>query len=38
MGFEMWNPMRNWLGALVRRMREDAGMTTSEYAMGTGVI
>ena len=35
MGVEMWNPMRNWLGALVRRMREDAGMTTSEYAMGT---
>lgn len=36
----MWNPVRGWLHGLSRRMgkdtrRKDAGMTTSEYAMGT---
>ncbi|TQK52794.1 uncharacterized protein DUF4244 [Streptomyces sp. SLBN-118] len=36
----MWNPVRGWLRGLARRMRgdtlrSDAGMTTSEYAMGT---
>ncbi|MFD3437005.1 DUF4244 domain-containing protein [Streptomyces sp. NPDC058685] len=31
----MWNPMRAWLRGMVRRMRKDSGMTTSEYAMGT---
>lgn len=36
----MWNPLRGWLRGLTRRMRKDtrrkdAGMTTSEYAMGT---
>ncbi|MGW4030967.1 DUF4244 domain-containing protein [Streptomyces sp. NPDC004838] len=30
------NPVRTWLRALARRARgQDAGMTTSEYAMGT---
>ncbi|RCH65366.1 DUF4244 domain-containing protein [Streptomyces sp. SDr-06] len=27
--------MRRWGGALRRRVRGDAGMTTSEYAVGT---
>lgn len=27
--------MRAWLRGMVRRMRKDSGMTTSEYAMGT---
>ncbi|MCX4818326.1 DUF4244 domain-containing protein [Streptomyces sp. NBC_01142] len=27
--------MREWLRGLVRRVRRDEGMTTSEYAMGT---
>ncbi|MFF0445823.1 DUF4244 domain-containing protein [Streptomyces sp. NPDC004609] len=32
----MVNPVRTWLRALSRAMRRpDAGMTTSEYAMGT---
>jgi hypothetical protein len=31
----MWNPMRAWLRGLLRRVRTDDGMTTSEYAMGT---
>ncbi|HET6359868.1 DUF4244 domain-containing protein [Streptomyces sp.] len=36
----MWNPVRGWLRGLSRRWRKDtrrndAGMTTSEYAMGT---
>ncbi|MDN3296164.1 DUF4244 domain-containing protein [Streptomyces ficellus] len=31
MGADMWNRMK----ALLGRAREDAGMTTSEYAMGT---
>ncbi|NUK00802.1 DUF4244 domain-containing protein [Streptomyces lunaelactis] len=35
MGVDMWNPVRGWLRGLARRMRGDAGMTTSEYAMGT---
>ncbi|MCA1224379.1 DUF4244 domain-containing protein [Streptomyces sp. 8L] len=35
----MRTAMRTWIKALwSRRMRSDAGMTTSEYAMGTRVI
>ncbi|MFI1394109.1 DUF4244 domain-containing protein [Streptomyces sp. NPDC020681] len=31
----LWSSMRRWVRGLSRRMREDSGMTTSEYAMGT---
>ncbi|MER5463863.1 DUF4244 domain-containing protein [Streptomyces sp. NPDC002668] len=31
----MWNSLRGWVRGLSRGTRRDAGMTTSEYAMGT---
>ncbi|MEU0369073.1 DUF4244 domain-containing protein [Streptomyces sp. NPDC006283] len=31
----MWKTMSGRWRALLRRMRNDSGMTTSEYAMGT---
>ncbi|MEW2082053.1 DUF4244 domain-containing protein [Streptomyces sp. NPDC005283] len=31
----MWNSLRGWVRGLSRGTGRDAGMTTSEYAMGT---